>query len=283
MSDYMKIFCPKKNNYGLLTIDGGVVTNFQPTKKELADSINNNSGLVPTVSIRLLADALTGTRVPNSVDKTAKCVCGKNGDMTYQCLFCSAYQVPCSGGPFDIYFLMDESGSMSMTDRKQAVDAIRNIIVTLSGMGNHYFFMPWGTEARFIFANETDGTVINNGLELYHKGKTGLRGRTCADRPFEELTEYLRNNKTGRPAIIIFVTDGGFENPSKAKKARNQLMLENPNTKIFAVGIAEAKKENIDEIATEKDLDFGILKDSSSLGKAFGDLASLIKKYGGNA
>lgn len=276
---FIKLYCPIKNAYAFLTVDKGKITNFQSIKEEDAKEIQNASSVLPPISENLLSDALTGTRTPNSVDKKSRCVFDK-GVMTYQCLFCNAFQVPASGGPYDVYFLMDESGSMSMIDRTQGVNAIKNIIISLTGMGNHYNFVPWGTEAGYIFKDETDGTRINNGLELYRLGRTGYRGRTCADTPFILIKDQVMSSP--RESIIIFVTDGGFEAPKKAFDAHAALLRARPTAKVFAIGIAEAKKENIDPLNTDGEWNPEIFKDSSALTRAFEDIAELLKKRGGN-
>lgn len=279
MQEFKKIYCPLKNAYALLTVDDGIITNFQAFKEEAVKDVVNSSSLLPPISKNLLPCQKTGSRVPHSVDLSSCCVY-KNGEMTYQCLFCSAYQVPSSGGPYDVYFLMDESGSMSFVDRKQAVVAIREAIADFAGMGNLYNFVPWGTEADYIFRNETSIDVIENGLKLYEQGKTGLRGRTCAEKPFDKIRDQVRTSP--REAIIFFVTDGRLENLKKAVEARNKVLEGRPSATIIAIGIAEAEKESLNAIGNTKKLDLELIKDSGGLKKAFKDVVAAIKNNGGN-
>ena len=279
MQEFIKIYCPRKNAYALLTVDDGKISNLQAFKEEAVKDVENASSLLPPISKNLLPCQKTGSRDPHSVDLSSCCYY-KDGEMTYQCLFCSAYQVPSKGGPFDVYFLMDESGSMSATDRRQAVAAIREAISDFAGMGNFYNFVPWGTEAAFIFQNETSIEVIENGLKLYEQGKTGLRGRTCAEKPFEVIAEQVKNSP--REAIIFFVTDGRLENLKKAVNARNALLAGRSTATIIAIGIAEAEKESLNAIGNTKKLDLDLIKDSGGLKKAFKDVVEAIKKNGGN-
>ena len=281
-SNYLKVHCPIKDLYGLLTVDivqgKEQITNFQPLEKDVAKDINNYRDTFPPISSYLLPCETTGNRNIGEIDKSVGCKINTN--LPFQCLYCSRLQLTKnSSGPYDIYFLLDESGSMSRKDRYEATTAVKKILIELNGMDNTYSFVSWGTNAGYLFFQTDNDLLIDKKLKLYEEGKTGYRGETYPESAFNLIKNDVQ--KATKPVIIIFVTDGGFHNVKTAKKARDELLMVNDNISIIAIGITGAIQANLDLIGTVKELS-KIVGDSSALSKSFIDVADFLLKKNKN-
>lgn len=277
----IKVFCPIKKLNGAIIVErkgeNFEITNFTPISGTDADEITNTIVMIPPVGMNLLPSEDTHKRVAHSVDLSKKCKCQK-GQMSFQCLYCSQYEIPGKGlvGKYEIYFLMDESGSMSKKDRTAGVTAIKKMVSSMADMDNIYTFVPWGTEAGYIFKGINDPKKMEKGLQKYIDGETGYRGETCADTPFILIKRRVQASPI--PSIIIFVTDGAVKSVTKAKKARDELLKARPDTIIYAVGIAEAKKETIEMIRTDDGSPVDIKGSSADLSNVFSEIAAKVKR-----
>ena len=122
MAKYIKTYCSIKDCYGLATIEVAngkdVITNYQPIEKSVADKMDNETDTLPIVNTNLLPCEASGKRIPQSIDKSRGCKVEK-GHMRFQCLYCNKLEVPKAPGIFDIYILMDSSGSMETNHKKE--------------------------------------------------------------------------------------------------------------------------------------------------------------------
>lgn len=281
---YIKVFCPKTKCYGLITteVNNGVsqVTNFYEIDIDTAKNIETAyDGALPLVSGNLKPCAGCGGRTPRCCDKSKQCRVGK-GELWYQCLYCSMLEISqeARAGGTDVYFLMDESGSMDSNDRREAANAVRKMIQSLYGNGNSYTFVAWGSSAGYIFYNETNTAKMSSALSTYEAGKTGHGGSTAAHLAFSHIEQDVL--RATRPVRIIFVTDGGFDDVAAAVKARDEL-LQNRNVEILAIGIKGAYTSNLSKIGTVPAFS-KVVGGSSALTSTFEQIAELLKKKGNN-
>ena len=277
--EYIKVYCPKVKTYGMITTEknNGLdqIVNFFEIDDDTAKKINtSHEGALPNVSMHLKPDAETGSRTPLVSDKTRHCSVGK-GELWYQCLFCSGLQVCAEtkkSKAIDVYFLMDESGSMSRADRINGANAVRTLVQDLQGAGNTYSFVPWGSNAGYLFCKETNPSAISSSLVAYEEDRTGYGGSTAADRAFAAI--YNEVARSGNPVRIIFVTDGGFDSLPAAVRERDRLLRANPSAEILALGVPGAVQSNLDKISTVPSFS-KVLGSSSELSTTFAD----IRKY----
>lgn len=281
---YIKVFCPKTKCYGLITTEynNGVsqVTNFYEIDSDTANNIETAyNGALPVVSGSLKPCACCGGRTARCCDKSKQCKVAK-GELWYQCLYCSKLEISqdASAGGAEVYFLMDESGSMSAGDRKEAANAVRKMVQSLQGNGNVYSFVAWGSNAGYVFHNETNTAKMSSALSSYERGTTGYGGSTAAHLAFSYINRDVL--RAERPVRIILVTDGGFDDETAAVTARDAL-LQNRNVEILAVGVTGAIQRNLSKIGTVPAFS-RVVGGSSALTSTFEQIAEMLKKKGNN-
>ena len=282
---YIKMYCPKSKCYGLITaeINNGSwkVTNFYEIDNDTAKSITTtHEGAMYPVSTHLKPCASCGKRSAGCCDKTKKCPVPK-GELWYQCLFCSGLEVSrtTSSGGADIYFLLDQSGSMSAADRSEAGRAVRSMLQALQGAGNTYSFVAWGSDAGYLFQNETNLKKMDSALNSYESGRSPYGGTTAAHKAFD----LIRNDvsRATRPVRIIFVTDGGFDDDTAAKRARDAIIGSNKKVEILAIGVTGADESSLRRIGTVPKFS-KVVGGTSALTSTFEDIAKILKDNGNN-
>ena len=278
---YATVYCPIKNAYGLVTIEPlnreDTITNFQYFEDENAKDIVNDINTLPKVSPNLLADDISRSREPMCSDKERCCRIDKNGRLTFQCLYCSKLQVPSASvmTPMRVFFLLDQSGSMSKKDKKCAIDAVNNVLKEFAGINHHYYLVGWASFASYYIFDKVgllDATHDSTGY-LTARENGGL---TDAEQALYFILHEASKSKI--PCLVFFITDGRF-NFSKARRARDYLLSQCKNLEIIAIGVAEAEQSGLDSVSTLKDL--SKLTSMAELGKEMKDIAAIIKKKGG--
>ena len=257
------------------------ITNFYEIDNDTAKNINTNySGALPMVSSRLKACADCKGRTPMCCDKSRGCKVGK-GELWYQCLYCNSLEIckNASVGGAEVYFLMDQSGSMSHNDRVQAANAVRSMTQKLQGNGFVYSFVAWGSDAGYVFHKETSLAKMSSALASYENGTTGHGGGTNA----AGALSYIKNEvlATKDKAVwILLVTDGGFDNESLAVQERN-VLLGNKNVQIMAIGVTGARESTLQKMSTVSSFS-RVVGDASALTSTFDQIAEMLKKSGNN-
>lgn len=282
---YIKMYCPKSKCYGLITaeINNGSwkVTNFYEIDNDTAKSIvTMHEGALYPVSTHLKPCSVCGKRSVGCCDKTKGCPVPK-GELWYQCLFCSGLEVnrDVSSGGADIYFLMDQSGSMSYADRSEAVRAVRSMMQSLQGGGNTYSFVAWGSNAGYLFQNETNLSKMDSALNSYESGSSPYGGSTAAHEAFDLIRNGV--SRATRPVRIIFVTDGGFDDDTAAKRARDAIIGSNKKVEILAIGVTGADESSLRRIGTVPKFS-KVVGGTSALTSTFEDIAKILKDNGNN-
>ena len=277
---YVKVHCKKADKYGLITVEENngidLITNFYGIDDETSDSIvTSYEGQLPKVSSKLKPCASCNGRTPMCCDMTKQCAAGK-GELRYQCLYCKGLEI-CNSG-MDIYFLMDESGSMSNTDREEGAKAVRNLVQSLQGCNNTYSFVAWGSNAGYIFRRETQLSMMASALKSYEDDTTGYGGGTNAALALATVrSDVLNSNKK---ALIILVTDGAFDSKDKALAERKEL-LRGGNVDILAIGVTGADESTLKKMGTV-DKFSKVVGSSKALTSTFEQVAEILKKKGNN-
>lgn len=282
---YIKVYCPKSKCYGLITAEqnnGAMqITNFYEIDNDTAKTINTDySGSLPPVSVHLKPCATCGKRIPGSCDKSKQCAVSK-GELWYQCLYCSKLElasVTPAPTALDIYFLLDQSGSMALHDRVEAAKAVKSMMQSLSGNGNTYSFVAWGSSAGYLFDHETGICKMTAAIAAYEAGATPYGGSTAAHLAFARIRDDVLSSK--RPVRIIFVTDGYLDDDAEAIRERN-LLLENSNVEILALGVTGANEASLRALGTVPAFS-KVVGGSAALTSTFEQIADTLKKTGNN-
>ncbi len=277
---YIKVQCSKSGAYGLITVESvqgrDVITNFFEIDKDAAANIHTaHEGPFPTVSGNLKPCSTNGSRTPSCLDKSGQCSVAK-GELWYQCIYCNKLTAcrEAGAGGADVYFLMDQSGSMSKVDRKEAAKAVEVFYKDSKGDGNVYSFVAWGSTAGYVFDHETNTGKMSSAIASYEAGTTGHGGSTAAELAFQCIERDVAKSK--KPVRIIFVTDGYLDNDSRAIKARNAVLGANSNVEIIAIGTTGADEGVLKQIGTV-DAFSKVVGGTDALTSTFADIKKWLK------
>jgi hypothetical protein len=258
-----------------------VITNFYEIDNETAKGIHTDyTGALPPVSAHLKPCAACGKRAAGCCDKSRQCAVSK-GELWFQCLYCSKLEVetaPPPPGGADIYFLLDQSGSMTLSDRMEAGRAVKSMMQSLSGAGNTYSLVSWGSSAGYLFCRETGMIKMRASIAAYEAGTPPYGGSTAAHLAFNLIRQDVLSAK--RPVRIIFVTDGYFDDDAAALLERNALLAKG-NVEILALGVTGANEATLRAIGTVPAFS-KVVGDSSALTSTFEQIADALKKSGNN-
>ena len=269
--------CKKKGFYGVAkveVVDGeNKITDFFGLEEKEIAVERQEFSTPPMVNDNLLPCSKCGGRKPMCCDKSG--TCGSFKTLEHQCLFCNKLEIASGpkAGPFEIYFLMDQSHSMSKPERIEASKAVKKLMQEM-GPDNDYSFVAWATNAKFIFKHKSSVDKVINALKLYEDNNTGVSGRTYIEEALALINQTARRSRD--EVIVIMVTDGGFDNPRKAIAERNRLIESRDNINIVAIGINGAKQENLDAICTIKEFS-EVLESSSGLENTFLSISEILK------
>lgn len=281
---YIKVYCRKSDCFGLLTVEviNGIpqITNFYGIDRDTAKKVvTRHEGALPVVSASLIGCNNCGRRVAGCCNKSGQCRV-KKGTLEHQCLYCSAMEV-CSvagNGGADIYFLMDESGSMSRQDRVEGANAVRRMIQSLQGEGNTYTFVAWASRAGYLFRQETSLSKMSSALVAYENDSTGYTGSTNAAGALDLIRDAVLTSR--RPVRILLVTDGAFDNENAAIRKRNEILAKK-NVEILAIGVTGAIQRTLQRMGTVPEFS-RVVGGSSALTSTFEQIAEILKKNGNN-
>ena len=281
IAKYATVFCPIKNAYGLVTIEpynrADTITNFQYFEDENAKDIVNDIDSLPSASPNLLPDEISRSRTPMCSDKKRCCKVDRNGRLSFQCLYCSQLQIPSSNKMpvMRVFFLLDQSGSMSESDKKCAVNAVNNVLREFEGIKHHYYLVGWANSAKYYISDSVGLDDATRGAYAYLHTYENDYG-TDAAYALGFITREA--SRCQEPCLVFFITDGEFDTYA-AREARDELIRKCKNIEIIAIGVGNAHKDGLNSVATLKDL--SKLSSFSNLGKDMQDIASVIKKKGG--
>ena len=271
-------YCKNKKFYGVAKVEkiNGVdkITDFFGLKETEINVERQEFSTPPEVNSNLLPCSKCGRRKPLCCDKSK--TCGTFKSLQHQCLYCNKLEIArpkLNSGPFDIYFLMDQSGSMSKSDREEASKAVMQLMNSM-GSDNLYSFVAWATDAKFLFKHESKVDRVTTALKQYEEGTTGVSGRTFIEEAFKLICSSIIQSK--RDVVVIVVTDGGFDNKRAAVSERDRLLRLNSKLNIVAIGITGAQQRNLDSICTIKEFS-KVLESSSRLESTFLSIGEILR------
>lgn len=171
---------------------------------------------------------------------------------------------------YDIYFVMDASGSMDK-DLGNAAKAARGLVSELQDMNNNYYFIAFGSTSSFLVKKETDTSKVFKAITVYEKDESGV-GYTTDGNVLWEVKEEVMKSKNN--CKIIILTDGAWDNEYDAIKARDELLRLRPTTEIIAVGIGSANEKFLTKIRTVDKFTKNIKSDN--LVETFKDISKML-------
>lgn len=117
----------------------------------------------------------------------------------------------CLGG-FDIYFILDKSGSVTPSHfHGQTVDFVENTVNNFAGTGVRVSFITFSeiSHTETVLRLTGDRAKINKGLAELRKVTTG--GSTRLAKALEMANDQIKELGGTQASIIIIITDGRIE------------------------------------------------------------------------
>ena len=153
--------------------------------------------------------------------------------------------------PKDVTFVLDTSGSMSGKKLAQAKKALQFCVENLND-GDRFELIRFSTETELLFDKLVNASEENRQRALdFIKGLKPIGG-TALDEALRKALE-LRPDRTDRPYVVIFLTDGqptvGVTNENKILSSVKRIA---GNTRVFCFGIGtDVNTRLLDRIAEE--------------------------------
>ncbi|CAH3182322.1 unnamed protein product [Porites evermanni] len=160
---------------------------------------------------------------------------------------CSQHK--CLGG-FDIYFILDRSGSVLLANfQRQTVDFVEGTVANYAGTGVRVSFIIFseGQGTKLVLPLTGDRAKIQEGLGALRKVKPG--GGTYMGLALEMANDQIKESGGTQASIIIILTDGRVDDMNRArsetKKARQA------GAEVYAIGVAAYVKKDLIELANK--------------------------------
>lgn len=281
----LKAHCTNTGQYFVIEAEkNGAVyfaTKFYPITLEQAKQIKSEIFPVALQTGGNLPKCKTcGSRRVAHGHGVVKCSCSNNHDD--QSIYCGNLVFDRIGetnvmttqvlGRYDVYFVMDASGSMGMYGLKNAAKAVQSFIQNLNDQDNIYNFVPFGASYTYLVKNEKDLTHITKALDIYKKDKSNVGYSTNG-----QVIEYIKSDviNSKRPVRIIVVTDGYWDNEKYAFDARREILNSKKDVEIMAIGIDGANQQFLSSFGTVAE--FSKLIDASKLESTLLDISRMMK------
>lgn len=285
-SKIIKAHCKHTGQYFIIEAEkSGVVffaSKFYPITNDIARTIKSEiSPLALQTNSELPKCSVCGSRrVGHGHDDSHKCSCEKSKD-NKQCIYCGGLVYDDIGETdifvktkeehFDVFFVMDASGSM-YGQLKNAANATRALIKDLEKLKNTYYFIPFASTFKYLIKNEMNIDHINSALLTYQSDKSNV-GAGTNGRVMDFIKDDIINSK--RPVRVIIVTDGQWDEQARALTIRNEIINKKQDIEIVAIGIGAAKNSFLQQLGTIKE--FSKVIDSGKLENTFMEISKMLR------
>lgn len=165
-------------------------------------------------------------------------------------------QQRCLGG-FDIYFILDKSGSVITTYfQRQTVDFVQKTVENFVGKGVRFSFITFSSDiaTETILKLTGDRSKIREGLNELRKVKPG--GDTYLEKPLSMANSQVATQLGQQSAFSIYIilTDGKVDDIGKANEEAKK--AKKAGTIIYVIGVALYDESQLKLLANKPPEDF---------------------------
>ncbi|RMX52322.1 hypothetical protein pdam_00010350 [Pocillopora damicornis] len=165
-------------------------------------------------------------------------------------------QQRCLGG-FDIYFILDKSGSVITTYfQRQTVDFVQKTVENFVGKGVRFSFITFSSDVatETILKLTGDRSKIREGLNELRKVKPG--GDTYLEKPLSMANSQVATQLGQQSAFSIYIilTDGKVDDIGKANEEAKK--AKKAGTIIYVIGVALYDESQLKLLANKPPEDF---------------------------
>ncbi|MCI0748210.1 MAG: VIT and VWA domain-containing protein [Verrucomicrobia subdivision 3 bacterium] len=154
--------------------------------------------------------------------------------------------------PKDVVFVLDTSGSMAGAKLEQAKKALLFCVENLSA-GDRFDVLRFATEVESLYSKLSDATPDNRSRAKKWIDELKPIGGTAIDDALRKALE-IRPEKSDRPCVIVFLTDGRptVGVTDEAQIIQNVEKANKENTRVFCFGIGtDVNTHLLDRVAEE--------------------------------
>ncbi|XP_063166837.1 anthrax toxin receptor 2 [Candoia aspera] len=165
-----------------------------------------------------------------------------------------AQEEPSCGSAFDLYFVLDKSGSVT-SHWSEIVEFVKQLTERFVSPRMRISFIVFSMQATVILPITQDRREIERGIEELLKVKPG--GETYMHEGLREANNQIEKAQ-GSSSVIIALTDGKLEGliPLYAEKeAQNARSM---GARVYCVGVLNFNQEQLESIADSKDQVFPV-------------------------
>ncbi|KAM6440312.1 anthrax toxin receptor 2 isoform 1-T2 [Liasis olivaceus] len=167
-----------------------------------------------------------------------------------------AQEEPSCGTAFDLYFVLDKSGSV-LSHWSEIVEFVKQLTDRFVSPWMRISFIVFSMQATVILPITQDRQEIEKGIEKLQNVKPG--GETYMHEGLREANNQIEKAQGSQSnSIIIALTDGKLEGliPLYAEKEANN--ARSMGARVYCVGVLNFNQEQLESIADSKDQVFPV-------------------------
>lgn len=160
---------------------------------------------------------------------------------------CSQHK--CLGG-FDIYFILDRSGSVLPAHFQwQTVDFVEGTVANYAGTGVRVSFIIFseGQGTKLVLPLTGDRAKIQEGLGALRKVQPG--GGTKMGLALAMANNQIKESGGTQASIIIILTDGRVNDMNRARSETNK--ARQAGAEVYAIGVAAYVEDELNQLANK--------------------------------
>uniref|UniRef100_A0A8C2DP77 Anthrax toxin receptor n=1 Tax=Cyprinus carpio TaxID=7962 RepID=A0A8C2DP77_CYPCA len=164
-------------------------------------------------------------------------------------------ETPSCHGAYDLYFVLDRSGSVS-TDWDQIFDFVKNLTERFVSPNMRVSFIVFSSKAEIVLKLTGDRAKINEGLKFLNAVKPA--GETYMHEGIKQATKQMQEQIKKSSSIIVALTDGKLEpyihklTKDEADEARKS------GARVYCVGVKDFDEEQLAEVADTREQVFPV-------------------------
>ncbi|XP_016306208.1 anthrax toxin receptor 2-like [Sinocyclocheilus anshuiensis] len=164
-------------------------------------------------------------------------------------------ETPSCHGAYDLYFVLDRSGSVS-TDWDQIYDFVKNLTERFVSPNMRVSFIVFSSKAEIVLKLTGDRAKINEGLKYLNAVKPA--GETYMHEGIKQATAQMKEQLKKSSSIIVALTDGKLEpyihklTKDEADEARTF------GARVYCVGVKDFDEEQLADVADTREQVFPV-------------------------
>lgn len=173
------------------------------------------------------------------------------------CLCFSSFkaETPSCHGAYDLYFVLDRSGSVS-TDWSEIYDFVKNLTERFVSPNLRVSFIVFSSRAEIVLPLTGDRSEINKGLKTL--SEVNPAGETYMHEGIKLATEQMKKEPKKSSSIIVALTDGKLETYIHQLTIDEADSARKYGARVYCVGVKDFDEEQLADVADSKEQVFPV-------------------------